>query len=960
MRYPSLVRLLFWAGCCLAQPCVSPVFSQIPERPKPGKWEEPSEGEKLFALTVLPALTAKCAACHGQNSDQIESGLDLSDRVGVLRGGDSGEAILVPGDHQKSWLYLSATWEHDALQMPPKENDRLDANALEALAQWIDAGAPWPGAERVDEIRGQFSDGVTVATSGGLDSTWNERRYDPDSLWAYQPLRIVEPPIATSSSATPVDAFIDARLNGLGLKAAPRATRRALIRRLYFDLTGLPPTPEQVQDFVQDPRPEKIAWAELVDEVLASPLQGEQWARHWLDIVRYADSAGFANDYERPNTWRYRDYVVRSFNQDRSLKDFFVQQIAGDEIEPENPKALIATGMLRMGPWEQTAMSVDRVTRQQFLDDVTDVIGQTFLAHPLQCARCHDHKFDPIPTRDFYRIQAVFATTQFVDRDAPFLAEENQSLFRQQQQFLNGRIGRFQKLQRELGAREIEAAKDWYAQRGLPYAPRDQKIKEGISDDKIAPRKVGFTPEEFGLERIARKYIERHRWELDRYRPIAFSVYSGPTPARKSVHARLRMPKTTRPVTQTGKGNPYFEKTAILTGGDPFSPSIPVSPGVFSVLTGIIHPANAKDAAAITPNPTGRRTEFARWLVDPNRNPLTPRVMANRIWQHHFGKGLVPTPNNFGTTASKPSHPDLLEFLAGELVRSDWSAKHLHRLLLTSDAYCRAQTGVSIQMLDEKDPLGNSYAIFGSRRLSAEEIRDGVLQISGLLNFEMGGVPIYPDFNAEVAAQPRQIMGTYAPVYQASALPKDRNRRTLYAIRLRGLRDPMLEVFNRPTPDLSCEARDSSTVAPQALTLFNSPFSYNRALAMAKRLLAETRSDPEIPSSQVNRFKVIRRAYLLTYGREPSPEEFSMCVEHWKAMQSQHRGIQLVDTLPPAEVTRTFVDENTGGQFSYTETLDRNQNYVPEVQSSKEDALTRGLADVCLVLLSSNELLYVP
>lgn len=956
MTTRTLLAFLLSSSCLLA-----PFRIGFGQDDQSADWENVSVGEKLFALTVEPVLRSKCAACHGQDDEKVESGLVITALDLMLSGGDSGETVLVPGKRSESWLYLSATWEHDELQMPPKENDRLSADDLEALGQWIDEGAPWPAPERMEAIRKQFATGVVVATSGGLDRNWDERRYAPDTLWAYQPLAYARPPEPTGLPAhNAVDLFLNAELSKLGLRPSSMAPRETLIRRLFFDLTGLPPSPAQVRAFINDPRPNVEAWEQLVDQMLASPQFGEQWARHWLDTIRYADSAGFANDFERPNAWRYRDYVVRQINADYPVDQFIREQLAGDEIDAQDPEKLIATGMLRMGPWEHTGMSVDRETRQLFLDDVTDIVGQAFLAHPLQCARCHDHKFDPIPTRDYYRIQAAFATTQFAEREAGFLESENQSDFDQQEKYLQARIQYFQAILEQLNAKEMAAAKAWYAERGWSYANRQQKLRKGVPEAEIAPRKIGFAAEDFGLERIARKYLERHRWELDRYKPIAYSVYAGPTPVRKSAMSRLTMPAE---LEKSGT----VEQTAILSGGDVFSPTLTVQPGVFSALVGIAHAdvshsliSKVREESGITQTTSGRRLAFAKWLTNPNQNWLTPRVMANRLWQHHFGKGLVTTPNNFGTAGAKPTHPALLDYLALELVNSGWSAKHLHRLILTSRAYTRdtrykntddMTSEQQQQLLAERDPLGTSYATFEARRLSAEELRDALLAISGLLHSEMGGPPTRPDINSEVASQPRQIMGTYAPIYQPSPNPEDRNRRTLYALRLRGLRDPMLEVFNQPSPDLSCEMRDSSTVAPQALTLFNSPLSYNRALAMAERLLAENHdSDSEL----------IAAAFELAFGRSAAPEEVTWCIDHWRAMTRRHEAIKLEDVQPPHEVTRTFVDENTGEQFTFTEPLEQNRDYVPEVWPSKADPRARGLADVCLVLLSSNELLYVP
>ncbi|MGH7127792.1 MAG: DUF1549 and DUF1553 domain-containing protein, partial [Planctomycetaceae bacterium] len=646
--------------------------------------------------------------------------------------------------------------------------------------------------------------------------------------------------IPHSTLRTPIDAFIHRRLQDLGLTPAPRADRRTLIRRATFDLTGLPPTPEEIAAFLSDPAPHDAAFAKVVDRLLASPQYGEQYARHWLDVVRYADSAGFANDFERPNAWRYRDYVIRSFNADKPYDQFVMQQLAGDELNPHDPEMLIAVGFLRMGPWEQTGMSVAKVTRQQFLDDVISSVGKVFLSHPLECARCHDHKFDPIPTQDYYRIQAVFATTQFAGRDAPFLPDENTTGFARERGYLRQRIDRYQRILDEINTKQERAERAWYAERGLEYAPRQKKLRQDVPNDQIAPRDLGLTVEDMGLERIARKSLVRHTWELDRYEPIAFSVYSGKTPALRNVQSRLMMP-------DDPLASGTLELTAILSGGDPFSPTQPVTPGVLSALPGsndVLHPTEWN---TIPETVGGRRLEFARWVASAE-NPLTARSIVNRVWQWHFGQGLAGNANNFGAMGKKPTHPELLDWLACEFVglqsapplrkgglggvaRSNesghnsgaippappsqggeptphsalrtphsWSLKRLHRLIMTSDAYCRAAAHPNREDVTAKDPDGTSYAVFQPRQLTAEELRDAMLAVSGELNPEMGGVPIRPEINREVAFQPRQIMGTYAPAYQPSPLPEDRHRRSIYALRLRGLRDPFMEVFGRPGP----------------------------------------------------------------------------------------------------------------------------------------------------------------
>jgi hypothetical protein len=487
-----------------------------------------------------------------------------------------------------------------------------------------------------------------------------------------------------------VDQFIDARLARMGLAPAPIADRRTLIRRVTYDLIGLPPTPEEIETFVRDPDPDGKAFEAVVERLLASPHYGEHWGRHWLDIVRYADSSGFANDFERGNAWRYRDYVIRSFNRDKPYDQFIREQIAGDEMagalqRPEvdarqdetaarAAEGLIAAGFLRLGPRELTGMEVARVARQKFLDDVTDIIGQVFLSHPLQCARCHDHKFDPIPTRDFYRLQAVFATTQFAERQASFLPEENLGGF-EERQYLLERRRKFEADMERLEAREEAAGRAWSAERGLDFVPRNEGLKRGLAEDQLVPRHVGYTVEDHGMDRIARKGLERLRWELERYEPFAFSVYSGRTPEMNAVLAPLRVP-------QGRMTHGTLEASAILTGGDPFSPSKEVTPGVLSMLPGSNDLISRTPFNTIPDSIAGRRTALAAWLVHP-KNPLPARSFVNRVWQWHFGRSLAGNPNNFGATGKKPTHPELLDWLAATFVESGWSVKAMHRIILS-------------------------------------------------------------------------------------------------------------------------------------------------------------------------------------------------------------------------------------------------------------------------------------
>lgn len=804
-------------------------------------------------------------------------------------------------------------------------------------------------------------EGETVSTSGGESADWTKRRYPPENLWAYRPLR--RPTVPSNKADNPVDAFVNSRLEQLGLRPAPLADRRTLIRRATFDLIGLPPTPEEIAAFIRDPRSDETVFAEVVERLLASPQYGEQWGRHWLDVVRYADSAGFANDYERGSAWRYRDYVVRAFNSDKPYDRFVIEQLAGDELDESetDSELLIAAGFLRMGPWELTGMEVAKIARQRFLDDVTDSVGQVFLAHALQCARCHDHKFDPVPTRDYYSIQACFATTQLAERDAPFLATENVDGL-EERKYLDARQARYQAQLKEIETKQTDASRRWAEERGIEYVSRAEGLRKGIAEDKLPPQRIGLDTNDLGLERIARKGLERLKWEYERYEPRAVTVYSGRTPEVKAVVVPQRMPAQRMTAGE-------LEVTSILAGGDPFSPRDKVTPNVLSAAVnsgergGVSPPVedrlNGESTKGLTPpdrqDIAGRRLALARWIASP-KNPLTARVIVNRIWLGHFGQGLAGNPNNFGSTGKKPTHPELLDWLASEFIACGWSVKAMHRLVMSSEAYRRSSRHPDPKSLSELDPHRSGYAAFTPRRLEAEELRDAILRVTGELNLAVGGIPVRPELNPEVALQPRQVMGTFAPAWQPSPKPGQRHRRSIYALKLRGLRDPTMEIFNQPSPDLSCEFRESSTVTPQVFALFNSQASYDRAIAFAARLKKETNSRPA----------AIALAFALAFGREPKTDELRACQEHWQAMTERQRNLksQISDlksgvTVRPREVLREAVEENTGEKFRFVELLDSTADFVPDLSAAEVDADTRALADVCLVLLNTNEFLTV-
>lgn len=928
------------------------------------------EAEELFVRRIQPLLSEKCLACHGNDETDIQGGLDMRSLATLLKGGEQEMPVIVPGKPDESPLYLAILRTHDDWPpMPPKEADKLHSEQIQWVKDWIAGGASWPESQRVKEIsaanaeKWSAEDGIIVKTAGALSPEWANRRYKPQGLWGYQP--VSKPDFPRSDLQHPVDALIAMQMPE-GLPVAPAADAYTLVRRATFDLLGLPPTLEEIAAFAESyAQDADAAVKSMIDRLLESPHYGERMAQHWLDVTRYADSSGFANDYERGTAWRYRDYVIRAFNSDKPYDQFIREQIAGDEIDPQNPEMIIATGFLRMGPWELTGMEVAKVARQRFLDDVTNSVGETFLAHSLQCARCHDHKFDPVPTHDYYSIQAVFATTQLCDRQAAYLDKENISGF-EERQYLEQVTAEHQATLAELDQVLLDNAQRWFQEHGkdaskwnaavtaaqnvkggakqpqrnaknysdLFSTARNRLSAEGIAESEYPPKLVGFTPEQFGRERVARKGLERLKWELDRYEPFALAVYNGRTPDVKSVNSPVRMPDD-----RTTKGE--LEVSCIRIGGDPFAEGPKVSPGVLSVLGSI-------QRTPIPENIEGRRMAFAEWVANKD-NPLTTRTIVNRIWMWHFGEPLAGNPNNFGSTGKLPTHPELLDWLAATLVEEGWSIKAIHRAIMTSAAYRRSATHPHLELLREKDPLGSSYAVFKPRRLCAEELRDAMLVATGELNPTLGGIPIRPEVNLEAALQPRQVMGTFAAAWTANPRPEQRNRRSIYALKLRGLSDPLMEVFNAPAPDFSCERREASTVTPQVFAMFNSQASQSRALALAARAMKESNTDEA----------AITRCFELAFARAPKLGERVACLGHWRDVEALLGDTPPERYKPPLEVRREAVEENTGEKFSFNEKLHAHHDFVPDLQPADVPKHARALADVCLSLFNTNEFAYV-
>jgi len=966
--------------------------------------------DRDFTLKVYPLLKDKCFACHGDDAKKIKGDLNLLTRENMLKGGENSDKVLVPGKADESDLFVAVTWKNEDLEMPPKKNDRLTADQIGILRNWINSGARWPDELAQKKFREEEwsvasnADGVIVKTSGGLADAWTYRRYQPNDLWAFQPVKKPGVPVISRQNSVnseraaanfgagdtpntdslttdyfpvnPVDAFIDSRRDAAGFAPAPPADSGTLIRRIYLDLIGLPPSPEEMArlssrfsvseekgDNLKVEPQQQTAIAELVDELLASPHYGERWAQHWLDVARYADTGGMSNDYERSNAWRYRDYVIRAFNEDKPYDQFVVEQIAGDELAdasvrkrvngdeakvrearlkgdytPEEAEQILATGFLRMGPWDN-AMVMEPQARQMYLDDLINSVGQTFLATTMRCFKCHDHKFDPLPTKDYYRMYSAFAGTQMAERAVPLLPSERTDGFAEGKEHVERMLAFATAEKNKIKATQEAAERAWYAGHGTEFVPEGKR--KDVADEDKPPRAAGLDHVEQGQLKVR----EQDEWiwtrRLERYQPMAQSVYNGADGRLAWNGARkLRIAKDEDPK--------WHPKSAIYLGGSLEAPGPAVKPGVLSVIGVPVEGAPADDPYVTTDALEGRRLGVAKWIADP-RNPLTSRAIVNRIWQHHFGKALAGNPNNFGAKGGKPTHPELLDWLAADFMEHGWTIKRMHKLIMTSRAYRQSVGHPQMKELREKDPNNALLAYFPPRRLTAEELRDSMLAMTGELNPVSGGLPVMPEINMEVALAPRMIQFSLAPAYQPSPKPEERNRRTIYAYRVRGLADPFLEIFNQPNPNDSCEARDAAAVSPQAFTLLNSDVVTDRSIAFAARL--------EKDAASLDR--QIERAFQFTLGRAPDATERERLTAYVMEMRAYHAHKTPEPVTHPTEITRSLVEEFSGKTFEYEEILPAYEHYQPDLSPADVKPETRALADLCLLLFNSNEFAYV-
>jgi hypothetical protein len=680
--------------------------------------------------------------------------------------------------------------------MPP--GTKIPDEEIETLRAWIEKGADWPQQ--------------SIALKG---ADW----------WAFHKPR--RPTVlAVPGAKTPIDAFVLARLQTGGIEPAPEADRFTLLRRACFDLHGLPPTPKQAAEFLNDKSPD--AWERLIDSLLASPRYGEKWGRHWLDLVRYGDTSGFEQDPYNLEAWRYRDWVIKSFNDDKPYDRFAKEQIAADELYPDEPEARVGTGYYRVGPNRDMLFKVEDLNVIEKLTDYVDTTSQVFLGLTVGCARCHDHKFDPIPQRDFYRMQAIFAPAV---NDRVYL-EYNSARF--YDLAANGREYKLRLIGEQIShierpyrgrLRDAKIAKlDPATQAVLKLKPEartpeqqalatDSEEAVKVSDDEI---------------RAALSQADAERLHAIEKRLVSLFAGYGPPPMAPGV-------------IDVGREAP---RTYVALRGNPDARGEEVKPGFLTILGGGEVPEPPVESKS-----TGRRKALAQWMASAD-NPMFARVMANRIWQFHFGSGLLATPSDFGTRAGKPSHPELLDWLASEFVERKWSMKAMHKLIMMSDTYRRGAN--ASESARKKDPANTLLSHTNRRRLQAEEIRDAVLQSSGVLNLKMGGAPVVPPLEAE------ELFGIIGKAENAWIVTPDageHTRRSVYLLQRRTFQNPMFEAFDAPDGVLSCSRRNESTTAPQSLAMLNSRFM----MAQAQSLAAKA---PSVPA-----------AWRSVLGRDPSERE---------------------------------------------------------------------------------------
>ncbi len=873
-----------------------------------GQSGDPAE---FFEKRVRPILANRCQGCH--NPKTGKAGLDLTSSTGFHKGADTGP-IVVPGDVENSRM-LQVAGYRERIKMPP--TGRISEEEFTVLREWVKMGAVWPAS-------------ANEAAVSGVTKKKGYSRVQKD-FWSFRPLQ--QPPLpAVSDQAwvrSPIDRFVLAALEANQLTPAPPADPLTLIRRATLDLTGLPPSEEEVRAFLADPSPN--AFAIVVDRLMASPRYGEKWGRHWLDVARYADSTGADEDYRYPHAWRYRDYVIDAFNHDVPFDRFMREQIAGDLLPPAagqnvNTAGIVATGFLALGP--KLVAEQDKVKMfYDIVDEQIDVAGKAFLGLTISCARCHDHKFDPISTKDYYSLASIFASTKqlsqiegtvsklyfapLVAKDVAAEYEAHQKRLADKQKEIDAVIGveatRYRDLLAPEMARYMTAARRVY---------QSGEAKDASLDEALLQRWVDYlkpTKERRPhLELWYKSEAEAINYQRDFLAEAARRTKAQEEFRIRSEEARARGEKPPIPPKFLAGENRFY--TEVATGKGPLTLPAQEPEKIYTeAARKKIDALNAelrkiKDAAPPEPpfacavaedqpveqrvflrgNPDSKgetvpkrfptilageqqqpisqgsgRMELANWLADP-LNPLPARVMANRIWQGHFGQGLVRTPNNFGIAGERPSHPELLDWLAAEFIRQGWSIKKMHRLILLSSTYQMSADATPAKR--EKDPDNRLLSRYSIRRKTVEEIRDSLLLLDGSLDLTMGG-----------SLQKGEGTDNEFSDGRKSIHPDDSNRRTVYLALRRSNLATLFTLYDFGDATTSTEYRSQTNVAPQALYMMNSKFVADRSRGVAKQLLQQELTD----AGRVS------RAWLNILGREPKPDEVHAALQYIAAFPAK-------------------------------------------------------------------------
>ncbi len=821
-----------------------------------------------FEESIRPILEKNCFSCH--NAETHRSGLVLETVESLLKGGGADGPAIVAGKSRESPLILHL--RGDKAPRMPLEGVPLAEEKITRIASWID--------------------GLEVSTIAQVK---------PKLDWPWIKLERPDVPQVQHQEwvTNPIDAFILAKLETKSLEPAPAVSKRALLRRISFDLTGLPPTPEEMQRFLQDSSPD--AYERQIDRLLASPHYGERWARHWLDLVRYADTKGGYYDPIYPHIWRYRDYVIRAFNQGRPYDRFIREQIAGDSFRPYGAEGRIALGFMRVGAQTESG------GRREILDDLVGTTGSVFLGMTVACARCHDHKFDPIPQRDYYRMEAFFTPMSITGPTAlPFTEYE---LPHQEPEKWEKKAEAWQALYSKYYARAkaiVAQFKERVRRERSFLSPEDLKDRVVYGDVYASYRVSAFELRETMQKGLLFSKAERDLYNLARR---FYSVSQGFVVS--PMHPDLYEPKAYSASDPGGKDLPSTPDTYVLKVGNPKARGEAVGPGFLSSAIGNSDPVDLTGGGS-------RRKLLAEWISSPE-NPLTARVMVNRIWQHHFGEGLVRTPSDFGQNGSGTLHRELIDWLASEFIEQGWNIQAMHRLILGSSLYRQSMYHPRDQEFETIDSANRYLWKMEPIRLEAESIRDSILAVSGELNRDMGGPAVFSVIDDEL--QKRALT-----IWEASP-QQERNRRSIYMMQKRATPTPWMAVFDGPNLNQSCEVRGVTTVTPQVFALFNSEFVHRQSRQMAARIRRQVGADPE---------RQIERAFELALQRLPTQGE----KEEFRARLGTSAAVPRPDMA--------FLGKPEGAPMPISLTIAGDQPGSPG-----------SLADLCLVLFNVNEFIFL-